>query len=290
MKPETKVGLMVSIAIAILMVSIFLVGNFRLGGGYTLNVVFSFVNNIKVDARVLYAGGVTVGRVRRLVQEGDMVKLVLNIDPGVKVRSDAEITIYSQGLLGEKYVEINSSPAPSEPRYLEAGATVRGEDPISGDATMVTLHRIAYALRSETGDPEMKEALIRTVKNASRVVDTLNQLLQDNSENVRASLKNFRDTSDSLQNLAKSMQSLLGNLNDLASAKNKEDLQNTISRLDRISSQVEAASGSVAALTQEIQKGQGVANELIYDKQMGQDLKDLVADLKNNPWKLMWKK
>ena len=41
---------------------------------------------------------------------------------------------------------------------------------------------------------------------------------------------------------------------------------------------------------QKIDQGQGTLGALIQDKEMAENLKQLVKDLKDNPWKLLWKK
>jgi phospholipid/cholesterol/gamma-HCH transport system substrate-binding protein len=293
MKSETKVGIMVTVAILFLLTGIFLVGNFSLRPGYTLNILFSFVSNIKVDARVLYAGGVPIGRVKQIMSDGELVRVVLNINPGVRIRRDAEITIYSQGLLGEKYVEINANLTPSGPQeseYLKPGETVRGNDPISSDATLVTLSRIASALRGVIGDPEMKDALIRTIRNAGRITENLNSLIESNKGSVNKTFQNLRESSETLQGLSKNLNVLLANLNELTSAKNKDDLQKAIQNLDKISRQLDQASSSAYSILNKIDRGEGSLGVLVNDKEMADDLRELVKDLKKNPWKILWKK
>ncbi len=291
MKPETKVGIMATSALILLTIFIFMVGRLSFWhGGYTVNVLFSFVNNIKTDAKVLYAGGVGIGKVQALKSEGDLVKVVLAIDPGVKIRKDADITIYSQGLLGEKYVEINVPTRQAGVGYLENNAEVRGNDPVSGDETMVTLHKIADVLRGVIGDPQMKEALIRTVRNAGTSMQNLNDILEGNKAAIHNGMKNFSQASETLNSLAKNLGTLISNLNDLTSATNKEQIQKAISNLGTITSQLEQTSKSLSSITQKIDRGEGTVGALVSDKQLADDIKSLVADLKKNPWKLLWKK
>jgi phospholipid/cholesterol/gamma-HCH transport system substrate-binding protein len=40
----------------------------------------------------------------------------------------------------------------------------------------------------------------------------------------------------------------------------------------------------------DIHDGKGALGVLMKDEQMGQDIKDLVEELKAHPWKLLWKK
>ena len=42
-------------------------------------------------------------------------------------------------------------------------------------------------------------------------------------------------------------------------------------------------------LVADIKKGKGTAGALLVDQQIYDDLKELVRDLKRNPWKFFWK-
>jgi phospholipid/cholesterol/gamma-HCH transport system substrate-binding protein len=43
-------------------------------------------------------------------------------------------------------------------------------------------------------------------------------------------------------------------------------------------------------LSNDIKDGKGAAGVLLKDEKVGRDLRDMVEDLKEHPWKLLWKK
>jgi len=79
---------------------------FSLERNYQLEASFDNVSGLKVGATVEIAG-VTIGKVSEisLGKEG-LAKVVLLINQGVSVSSDAIASIRTQGLIGDKYIKL----------------------------------------------------------------------------------------------------------------------------------------------------------------------------------------
>jgi phospholipid/cholesterol/gamma-HCH transport system substrate-binding protein len=138
MKVETKVGILFSIAIALVVVF-----------AYSMGIISPFSNTQNLNIRYNYAGGleegspvrvmgIKVGKVRRIdfdptykTPHGDEVKLkvVVEIDKKAwsSIRSDSHFFINLAGVIGEKFLEV--SPGSLEAEELKPGQDVRGEDP-----------------------------------------------------------------------------------------------------------------------------------------------------------------
>jgi phospholipid/cholesterol/gamma-HCH transport system substrate-binding protein len=131
---ELKVGVFVFIALVILAVFILSIGGLKTWSqGYKVNVVFNFVDGVKVGAPVRFAG-VDVGRVKGinfLAYQKDnpaKVKIVCWIKGDVHMPADSAVWVNTLGLLGEKYVEI--MPGRDFNNILAAGQTLVGVDPV----------------------------------------------------------------------------------------------------------------------------------------------------------------
>ncbi len=76
------------------------------GKTYTLNAVFSNISGVRSGAEVQIAG-VTVGHVRELSLDADNQALIsMQLDRAVKVPTDSMASVKSQGIIGDKYIQI----------------------------------------------------------------------------------------------------------------------------------------------------------------------------------------
>lgn len=74
---------------------------------YPLAAEFNNISGVKVGADVQVAG-VTVGKVRQLtLNQENMAVVGIQIDRGVKVPVDSIASVKSQGIIGDKYIQIS---------------------------------------------------------------------------------------------------------------------------------------------------------------------------------------
>lgn len=74
---------------------------------YSLAAEFNNISGVKVGADVQVAG-VTVGKVRQLTLNKDNMAVVgIQIDRSVKVPLDSIASVKSQGIIGDKYIQIS---------------------------------------------------------------------------------------------------------------------------------------------------------------------------------------
>ncbi|MCL2341418.1 MAG: outer membrane lipid asymmetry maintenance protein MlaD [Proteobacteria bacterium] len=73
---------------------------------YALNAEFNNISGVKAGADVQIAG-VVVGRVRQLSLNGDRQAVVaMQIDRGIVIPVDSVASVKSQGIIGDKYIQI----------------------------------------------------------------------------------------------------------------------------------------------------------------------------------------
>jgi len=135
---EVKVGVVVSITIALILAFLFFLGQYNpFARSYRINVLYNFAGGIEMGSPVRVAG-VKVGKVDqiRFFEPGKTFKgepvsisIRLQIDRRAKelIREDSRFYINMAGIIGEKYIEIN--PGTASAKALENNHTVRGIDP-----------------------------------------------------------------------------------------------------------------------------------------------------------------
>ncbi|MBI1744894.1 MCE family protein [Candidatus Acetothermia bacterium] len=102
-----KVSILVVVALGILFYMLVKLGAFAWLSQSTreFTVRFDSVSGLSPGARVLIAG-VEVGKVKEIALEGGRAKLVLSLESPAQLHEDAVALLRTQGLLGERYVEI----------------------------------------------------------------------------------------------------------------------------------------------------------------------------------------
>lgn len=209
---EWKVGLFVLISLAGLTLLIVKAGDFYMKPGYSIRIVFNYVQGIDKGAPVKLAG-VSVGEITSInavrSEAGETkVEAIARIQNGVYIENDAEIRINSSGLLGEKYVEI--LPGTPGSSTISEGSVLVGRPPVglekvteSGSRLLDKLQLTADSLNSVITDPEFKSSVKSTFANASNTFG--------NAETVT---KNLMQATDDIRDAAKSARVILARLRD----------------------------------------------------------------------------
>ncbi|MCX8111167.1 MAG: MlaD family protein, partial [Syntrophorhabdaceae bacterium] len=107
LSPELKVGILVLIGFIILFYMSIRIGKFGVLSekGYDLMVYLDNANGLDTKSPVLIAG-VEVGRINSVRLDNFKELVRFSIKEGIKIPSDSIIAVKTQGVLGDKYLEI----------------------------------------------------------------------------------------------------------------------------------------------------------------------------------------
>lgn len=254
------------------------------------------------------------------------VRLVVEIDRANAplLRADAGAAVAMQGALGETYLEIEPGLAP-EP--LTEGGRVRGQDPVRLDRVLTQL---AHALEGATHDDALRrflsevanlaEALnevlggqreeivaalsgmvelvddgkgaVREIRVAARTANALlsdpqvTELLSDLNAASKAAQRELPAVLGDARELMRKLDATVGALDSDDMAR----VRSLLTKLDSTATQLQSVSTTAEALLVGLERGEGTAGLLVKDPMVYEDLRALLADLKANPWKLVWKK
>jgi phospholipid/cholesterol/gamma-HCH transport system substrate-binding protein len=133
-KLELKVGIFVFIGLAILLMFVLSIGNFKaILRSHRIDFLFNFTNGVKVGAPVRFAG-VDIGEVKGLyfvyssAYEPPKVRIIGWVRRDINIPVDSEVWINTLGLLGEKYIEI--MPGKDYAHIVKTNEALVGVDPI----------------------------------------------------------------------------------------------------------------------------------------------------------------
>lgn len=252
------------------------------------------------------------------------VKMTVSISEATEkaLRTDCAITVSSQGPLGEPYLEIwpGSSPQPHV-----ASVPIRGIDAPRID---IVSNRLAKFLDSASkvleSDPEAMAKLVNGFGGLTSTVDgvlTENRAqIKDLAQELSVAAKDLRVLAaiarkemepggrtnsmiddaasaarlakNDLPELSKKASTALGGIAAVSGQLTEEDgkrLKDMIVKYQAAGEKVDVLAGRADKLLSKLEAGDGTIGALMKDKQAYDDLKSLLADLRKNPWKMLWK-
>ena len=281
------------------------------------------VSGIKVGKvkDLVFHGGAVDPKTQRRVQ----VRVEAWVEDRAResIRSDAEYFINTAGVLGEQYLEIVPGKDFERPGVVP-GAIVRGTDPPRTDLVVARLYEVLDGISAVLRDD--RQAIADLLRNSSSAVAEVNRLLVDNREQVTALLGDSaalaREATTTLRSVNRQLgdgklAQLAGRTDALLQAAdqtlrqatppavalltdatrvtglvNEQRVDRALAVADKAATAMSSADGllvNVNGMVTDLRAGKGTAGALLARDDVYADLRELIRDLKRNPWKLFWK-
>jgi phospholipid/cholesterol/gamma-HCH transport system substrate-binding protein len=315
---EVKVGLLILVALGLLFGFVVVLGNFSLSRGFSFYVDFDFSGNLQTGAPVKVAG-IKVGKVQRV----DYLAGKLDRASNRRIFEDAEFFINTQGVLGEQYLEI--VPGTPGRRPVQPGQVLLGVTPPRMDLVVARLYEVLDGVTRLLR--EDKQSISNLLRAGTRAVKTVDLLLMENREEIGALLASLEQLTAEAGELLKNVRAGVGHpqrlRNLLASVEKtsvsisrnidgllgrgkaaldgvarvtaavgpdeQKKIRKALDQLVKLGDQVYAVTGDAQRMLARLNKGQGTAGALLVRDELYDDLKEMVRDLKRNPWKFLWR-
>jgi len=279
-RSEVGAGIFILVSFIILAFMIFAVSDIQslFKKKKEIKVLFQYSDGIEKNAPVRYSG-IKIGKVtniRMAPEFGDKVELTLSIYHDAIIKEDTRAAIKTQGLVGDKYVEL-SGGSPQMP-VLEPGKLLIGEESFKlEDLTKAGL--------------ELVTKMKGIANNIDRIANNIDRMTGDpaTTASIKTILHNLQDTSANLEVMTSSKDEVAQGLKNLPEMLKKlEDLTTVILK------KLEDSSTNLKAVTEKTDTMLGDNKKKIDDtldniKQMTQNLKETSEDVKSHPWKLLRK-
>ncbi|HLF93906.1 MAG TPA: MlaD family protein [Planctomycetota bacterium] len=179
---EVRSGIFVVLALVVLTILIFSVGNFRQRLQAT-HVYSSFIPDakfLKPHDPVTY-GGHRVGEVKSVEVSSErfgLVKVILDVQRDVVVKEDSILVLKQDGMLGTKYMEI--TPGTPAARRVDAGSEIKGIVPpaitdlaAAMERPLGKIDRILEHLDAILGKPESQKNIADILSDAKALLATM---------------------------------------------------------------------------------------------------------------------
>jgi len=256
---EAKVGSVTIAALLVLAYIIVTLGSVNIGDkGYQVQAVFSQVNGLKKGNLIRYAG-VDIGKITDVKVLPDGVTVTCDIKPGIKIPDGAKFTIASDGLIGEKHIDI--APSPNSAGFLSPNATVRGQDILgfdqliaSSDQVLTEVHSLVKSLNDIIGDEKVKGGMKEAMINAKELTENLNRmsailvrLAEANEGNINDMMGNLTVMTTSLRDVVGRVDGMLAGVDNHGQTAN--DLRETMENIRKTSARVEKMAAALEGVT-----------------------------------------
>lgn len=260
MTTEAKVGAFTVAGLALLAGVIIMLSGFKLGGdkGYSLYVGFHQVIGVEPQSTVRLSG-VPVGKVESIQNDGNGVRVKVQINENTKIPKGSQAMIGSAGVMGEKF--INIVPADTSNGWVENGDFLIGQDEAGMDTVFLGLSKVMDQaqelmtnMNSILGNAELQGAVVQTMVNIRDATAHINGMMaamesisQANQGNVSQILANVNAMTASLNRTAAVVEAMMTNLSTVgADPQTAENLRLTLDNITQASDRIRVITEGIA--------------------------------------------
>ena len=195
-KFKIRLGLFIAGGLALFVLAIFIIGKQKnmFDPVYKLNSTFYNVSGLQVGNNIRFAG-INVGTVDKIsIINDSTVKVTMLIKKDVKqfIKTDCEVAIGSEGLIGDRLLMIAQGSANAP--LAKEGQQLASAEPVEIDAIMASLK--VTAENAEVITQELAEIMVKINGGSG----TLGRLIQDTTlaDNLSQTIINIRKSSKGL--------------------------------------------------------------------------------------------
>ncbi|MEK7435147.1 MAG: MlaD family protein [Cyanobacteriota bacterium] len=208
MNNTAKVGITVTVFVVVLSVLIIWLSQFTPGKkGYIIEGHFTNIGGLSVESKVYYMG-FKIGSVKANILEADKVRVLMEIDPDIKIPKTAKLNIGAKGLVGDKAVEffpekltIEEKEKAKEERknkpitFFKDGDSLDGMSPASFEDVIIEAKNTLIKAQRIIDDTDLKSNIKNTTKNIEIFTASLNKSVKQ-IDNVALDITKFANSAN----------------------------------------------------------------------------------------------
>lgn len=294
---------------------------FKVGAFFFLTILLGYVMMSRINDRPDYEGewlrytvyfdnatglldktpveiaGIKVGHIISITLENDKAKIALAVDPRVKIKKDAVVSIKDRGLLGERYIDIYPGIDPSLslptdsvlPNSESQSPMVKAFQKFETISTYIenitkSLDKVVTEGISGNSIKEILENVEETSRTMKDLVTHLDRTVLKNDDKLTATISSLEAFSRELRelyrannaNIAKTIENvrdLSGSSKNILDDKNDE-IRAGIANLAQISEKLNAMSSTLHDMMKGVSEGKGTAGKLLKDEEIAIKLEE----------------
>lgn len=265
-----RLGIFVILGAVLLIVALYVVGNKRnlFGKTFSISAKFYNVNGLMKGNNVRFAG-IDVGTVERVeIINDSSVNVIMIIESDLQkfIKKNAEASVGTDGLMGNKLVNINvvDTPAP----IIEEGDELKTLRSIETDEMTRTLNVTNENIKVISSN-------VRDITDKLSSKNSLLTILTDTvvAENIRSAIVNIKDAGrqavgvvSNLEQISHKIKDGKGTIGSLISDSSLYlNINQVVDRLQKVSDTAGIVAGDISSIVGKIKKGDGSVGNLLTD-------------------------
>lgn len=271
--PELKVGIVVLVGFIILFYMSVRIGKYGALGekGYELQVYLENANGIDSKSPVLIAG-VEVGRVISVKLKNFKALVRFLVKDGVQIPADSTIAIKTQGVLGDKFLEIIPG---KEKKMLTRGdiiANVKTSPDFDEIFSQVSTAAKKFGdtigeFQGLIGDKE-KANIKHSIENIQIITGEFKDIIKESKQGINTMITNADEALKGIRKIVNDVEGGKGSLGLLV-------------KDDKLYNDAKETVGALKSISKDIEEGKGSLGKLVKDDSLYNDAKDTVKNLKD---------
>src|SRR5664280_142104 len=243
-----KIGIFISIGIAILTIAIFLLGdkNAMFKSTFDVKAYFRDIQGLRSGA-IVRLSGIDVGSVKKIQIVSDTtgrVEVTMSLVKDIKrfVRTDTKASIETEGLVGNKVVVLRIGTSSAE--EVVDGGVIKAQEPLGFSAILAETQGIMEYTK------DMTQNLAEIIARVNRGEGSIGKLLKDEQL--------YNDAKALTKNAAQSLQSITSEVSGLTTLFNElgDGVKEVVGNIDSAVSRVDYILAG-------IQQGKGVVGQML---------------------------
>jgi phospholipid/cholesterol/gamma-HCH transport system substrate-binding protein len=265
MSPTVKLGLFMVLAMVLAAWMILSIEEIPWFGpkGVRYRARFQSIAGLDDKAPVRLAG-VRVGRVDGIRLVGREAEVELLLEWPISLPQGTVVAVVNQGLLGDKYVEIELGPegAPS----LPPGSVLPGRPPFSFDGALAKLEKLGGAVEEAFSGFSAGGGVGDLVRSLRETAEELRAVIAENRGALSGTVRNFERLSaslaDDLPRLAARLEQLAEELRETVS-ENRGNLRDSLANVRELTENVKGSVANVNQISDRLARGEGTLGKLL---------------------------
>jgi len=247
---EAKVGIFVVLGFLVFIYMTATVGKWNFGRekGYLVTTRLDSASGLLKDSSVKVLG-VTKGKIEKLEIVKGKAKIHMRLPKKLILPEDSLVYVKSEGLLGEKHIEIKPG-SPDKPPVKHMGELLQGAPPTDLDQLFTELSEVAKGIKNIT------QIITQPVENAEGT--------EGKEGAIRSIIINLEETSESLKNLAQRVDKGEGTLGKLFTD-------------DAMYNELKATLYDISAAIKTFSSTEGTLGKLLSDEGVYNDIKEITT-------------
>lgn len=224
-----------------------------------------------IKGSAIKSAGIPVGSIRGITLQDGQARVDIGVKSDVPLTTSAAVNIKSNGILGDKYIEVYPG-SPKDPPLGDGAQILNIKNKGSLDSVVESVGEVTDSLKDVA--TKLKEAVSEDgTRNhvLGRIILNIETLTKDLSEMTQANKGKINDIIDQVRDVTGTLDELI---NDQSDKGFKKTWKNAMARID-------SSLKNIDEITDKVNRGEGALGKLVSDENTAEDLQSAIAGLNN---------